>query len=114
MDHRSRVALAGAVLLIAPAALVLASTGIEAVTGLHTTRVANAAFAMLGVTGTSPLPVRQAWYAGTFILAPLGGAALALSACIDAGARARWQLGALSACAALIASFWTIRSLLDD
>ncbi len=114
MDRRSRLALAAGAVLVAPAAFAILASALRAVGIVGPAQLADAVFAAFGVTDASPLPARQAWYLGTYIVAPLAGAAIALTSLTETGVRARWSAVALSACGALIASFWTLRSLLDD
>jgi hypothetical protein len=70
------------------------------------------ALAHLGVTNSSPLPLRQAWYLGLFILAPGAGAVLAGAAAMAGPAR-RVPLFTLAALGLLLAGFWVLRSLAD-
>jgi hypothetical protein len=114
MDARSRLVLIAGAVLAAPAACAVAALVLGAAGIAAPAQLVNATFAALGVTNASPLPTRQAWYFGTFILAPLAGAALALTAFAEPVARTRWSAGALGACGTLLAAFWAVRSLLDD
>jgi hypothetical protein len=114
MDARSRLALAAGAVLAAPAAFAVAALALRAVGIVAPAQLADAAFSAFGVTNASPLPMRQAWYFGTYILAPLMGAGIALTAFAEPAARTRWAAGALGACGTLIAAFWTVRSLVDD
>ncbi|HEV3086989.1 MAG TPA: hypothetical protein VGX96_07150 [Candidatus Elarobacter sp.] len=113
MVHRSRFAFVAAAVLVAPAALGVVAAGLSVAGIRGPSKLFDAAFAILGVTNTSPLPLRQAWYFGAFILAPLAGAAVALVACAGTRASVRWALGALTACGTLVAAFWIVWSLVD-
>ncbi|MBV8369792.1 MAG: hypothetical protein JO036_12820 [Candidatus Eremiobacteraeota bacterium] len=113
MDARSRLALAAGTIVAAPAAFAIAALALRAAGIAAPAQLVDAAFAAFGVTNASALPVRQAWYLGTYILAPLAGAAIALGGCVQTRAAGRWAFGALSAGDALIASFWIVWSLLD-
>jgi hypothetical protein len=85
-----------------------AATGIAAPAALVET-----AFAAFGVSSTSPLPVRQAWYFGAYILAPAIAVGTALFASASFRPHLRWPLFAVAATAALSATFWVVWSLAD-
>ena len=112
MNARSWVALGVAAALAAPAAIALLAPPLQALTGIPVPRLVESAFAALGVTNASPLPVRQAWYFGAYILAPLAGTGIVLSVAILG--RPRWALLTAGGAGFAIAAFWTVRSLLDD
>jgi hypothetical protein len=112
MHIPDRTALFVGIVLALPATAAAVTSLVHEATGLPVTAPIDAAFKALGVTNASPLPVRQAWYLGAYILAPLAGAAIAGSALI--GARLRWAFGSVATVATLVAVFWTVRSLLDD
>jgi len=114
MDARSRLALVLGAVLAAPAAFALAALALRAAGVVAPAQLVDAVFTAFGVTNASPLPVRQAWYFGTYILAPLVGGGIALTAFAEPVARTRWSAGALGACGTLLAAFWAVRSLLDD
>lgn len=101
-----------AALVAAPAVVAALSAPLQSASGLPVTRLVDSAFAALGVSNASPLPVRQAWYFGAYILAPLAGTAIAVSA---AGLRGRpwWPFALVASAGALVAVFWTVYSLLD-
>lgn len=111
MDRRTGWTLLAA-LLVAPAAAAVAAQGLAALGFAVPGQAFDAAFARLGVTNNSPLPLRQAWYLGLFILAPLAGAALSGAAASAARGR-RWPLLTLAALGVLLAAFWVVRSLAD-
>ncbi len=116
MDSRSRVALVAAIALTAPATFAIAAGALRSATGIEgPAALVDACFSAFGVSNTSPLPVRQAWYFGAYILAPAVAAATALVASTGAGPRprGRWPLFAVSAAAALSAMFWVVWSLAD-
>jgi hypothetical protein len=108
-----RLALAAAIVLAAPAALCAGAGLAHELTGWPVDRPFEAAFAALGVTNASPLPLRQAWYLGTFILAPLAGAAIAAGAAAATIALRAAFIGVASA-GTLIAAYWALHSLLAD
>jgi hypothetical protein len=112
MERGATVFLLAGIALAAPGALSAAAGALEAVAGVPATRPIAAAFAYLGVTNQSPLPVRQAWYLGVYILGPL--AAVAIGAIGAARTRPRWPFALIATVAAALAVFWTVRSLLDD
>ena len=114
MEARSRLALVTGAVLAAPAAVAIAALVLRAAGIAAPAQLVDAAFGAVGVTNASPLPTRQAWYFGTYILAPLVGGGIALGAFTEPLARTRWTAGALAACGTLIAAFWAVRSLLDD
>jgi len=107
-----RLALALAVALAGPATFAASAGMIQETTGFPAGRPVEAVFAALGVTNASPLPVRQAWFFGAYILAPLAGAAIAASAAV-AGARPRWVFIATAGVGTVMAGFWVLWSLLD-
>ena len=114
MNSRFPGSLIAATVLTAPATLAIAAGTLRAVTGIRgPSLLAEAMFAALGVSDTSPLPVRQAWYFGLYILAPAIAAATALFAGTTLRSRARWPLFAVTAVAALSAMFWVVWSLAD-
>ena len=113
MDVRFRLALTAAVVLAAPATLCATAGLVHELTGWPADRPFEAAFAALGVTNTSPLPLRQAWYLGTYILAPLAGAAIAVSAAVATIVMRAAFIGVASV-GTLIASYWVLHSLLAD
>ena len=114
MNSGSRLALVAAIVLTAPATLSIAAGAVHAATGIQgPSLLVEALFAALGVTNTAPLPVRQAWYFGVYILAPAIGAATALFAGTQLRSQARWPLYTVTAAAALSAMFWVVRSLAD-
>jgi hypothetical protein len=114
VDSRSRVALAAAIALAAPAILSIAAGGLRAATGIGgPSALVDAAFGAFGVSNTSPLPVRQAWYFGAYILTPAIAAAIAIFASAALRPRLRWPFFAVSAAAALSAAFWVVWSLAD-
>ena len=112
MDGRPRLLLAAAALCAAPAGFSLLSGAVHAASGLPVTRLVEAAFAAAGVTNASPLPVRQGWYLGAYILAPLAGTAIAASGAA-ARARPRWPFILVASAGIALALFWTVWSLLD-
>jgi hypothetical protein len=99
-------------LLIAPAAAAAAAQALAALGVPAPAHVLDAAFAALGVTGASPLPLRQAWYLGLYIVAPGVGAAIACAAAIGTSAR-RMPSASLTALGALLSAYWIVASLLD-
>ena len=101
-----------AALLVAPAAAAVAAEGLAALGFPAPGHAFEAGLAGLGVTSSAPLPLRQAWYLGLFILAPGAGAALAGTAAMAGPAR-RLPLFALGALGLLLAGFWVLRSLAD-
>lgn len=107
-----RLALVIAVVLAGPAAFAASAGVIQETTGFPAGRSVDAVLAALGVSNDSPLPVRQAWFFGAYILAPLAGAATAASAAV-AGARPRWALIATAGAGTIVAGFWVLWSLLD-
>ena len=114
MKSGSRLALVAAIVLTAPATLSIVAGALRAATGIRgPSLLVDALFAALGVSNTSPLPVRQAWYFGLYILAPAIGAATALFAGTQLRSRARWPLYTVTAAAALSAMFWVVWSLAD-
>jgi hypothetical protein len=113
VDLRFRLTLAAALALAAPAVLCAAAGALHQVTGWPVTRPFEAVFAALGVTASSPLPLRQAWYLGAFILGPLAGAALASTGAFS-GAKPRAAFLSVASGGTLIAIFWVLQSLLDD
>lgn len=113
MELRFRLALGAAIVLAAPATLCAGAGLVHDVTGWPVDRPFEAAFAALGVTKTSPLPLRQAWYLGTYILAPLGGAAVAVSAAVATMVLRTAFVGVASA-GTLVAVYWVLHSLLAD
>jgi hypothetical protein len=87
---------------------------LRSVTGVSTpAALVDAVFAAFGVSNTSPLPVRQAWYFGAYILAPAIAAATALFASAALRPAVRWPLFAVTGVAALSAMFWVVWSLAD-
>jgi hypothetical protein len=113
MELRFRLTLSAAIVLAAPATISATAGFVHELTGWPVTRPIEAAFAALGVTKSSPLPLRQAWYLGTYILAPLAGAALALAGAV-AGMMLRAAFVAVAAVGTLIAIYWVLHSLLAD
>lgn len=114
MDRRCRLALLIAILFAAPATVALSAGALREYAGFGApATLVETVFAALGVTNTSPLPVRQAWYFGLYILAPAIAAAVALAASVELRPRVRWPLPAVSACATLVAMFWVVHSLTD-
>ena len=114
MNSESRLALIAAVVLTAPATFAIAAGALRAATGISGPAVlVDAGFAAFGVSNTSPLPVRQAWYFFAYILTPAVAAALAIFASTAPAPRARWPFFAVSAAAALSAVFWVVYSLAD-
>jgi hypothetical protein len=113
MDLRFRTALVVAIILTAPATSSIAALALRAAGIAGPAALIDAAFGALGVSNTSPLPVRQAWYFGAYILAPAIGAATALFAGAALRPRHRWPLFAVTAAAALSATFWVVWSLAD-
>jgi hypothetical protein len=101
-----------AALLVAPAAASVAAHALAALGVSGPGHALDAAFSQLGVTNNSPLPLRQAWYLGLYILAPGAGAALAGAAALAAPVR-RVPLFALATLGLLLAAFWVVRSLAD-
>jgi len=112
VSGRSHLILALAAICAAPAALSALSGPVESATGWPVTRLVASAFAALGVTDRSPLSVRQDWYFGAYILAPLAGTAIAVSAVV-ARTRPWWPFALAASAGALVAVFWTVWSLLD-
>jgi hypothetical protein len=110
MDRRA--ASVGSALLLAPAAAALAVQGLAALGVAAPAHLFAAGLARLGVTDASPLPLRQAWYLGLYILAPGGGAALATAAALAAPLR-RVPLFGLAALGLLLAAYWIVYSLAD-
>lgn len=113
MELRFRLALAAAIALAAPATLCAGAGLVHDLTGWPVDRPFEAGFAALGVTDTSPLPLRQAWYLGTYVLAPLAGAAIAVSAAVATIVLRGAFIGVASA-GTLIAFYWVLHSLLAD
>ena len=114
MNSRTRIALVIAIVLTAPATVSIASGALRAATGIAgPAALVDAAFGVLGVSNASPLPVRQAWYFGAYILAPAIAAAIAVFASAALHPRSRWPLFAVTAAAALSAAFWVVWSLAD-
>ena len=114
MNSSSRVALVVAMALTAPATLSIGAAALRVATSIHgPAALVDKAFAAFGVSNASPLPVRQAWYFGIFILAPAIAAATALFASAALAPRVRWPLFAVTATAALSATFWVVWSLTD-
>ncbi len=113
MELRSRLALAAAIVLAAPATICATAGLVDGITGWPVSRPIEAAFAALGVTNASPLPLRQAWYLGTYILAPLAGAAIAVSAAV-ATMMLRAAFVGVASVGTLIAIYWVLHSLLAD
>ncbi|MEA2787261.1 MAG: hypothetical protein QOF71_3365 [Candidatus Eremiobacteraeota bacterium] len=113
MIPRSRAAFVVAIALTAPAALSIAALALRATGVAGPAALIDAAFGALGVSNTSPLPVRQSWYFGAYILAPALGAATALFAGTALRPRHRWPSFAVTAVAALSATFWVLWSLAD-
>jgi hypothetical protein len=113
VELRSRLTLAAAVVLAAPATLCATAGLVHELTGWPVTGPIEAAFAALGVTNASPLPLRQAWYLGTYILAPLAGAAIAVSAAV-ATMMLRAAFIGVASLGTLIAMYWVLHSLLAD
>jgi hypothetical protein len=107
-----RLVLVLAVALAGPAAYAASAAMIQETTGFPAGRPVDVVFAALGVTNASPLPVRQSWFFGAYILAPLAGAATAASAAV-AGARPRWAFIAMAGAGMVVAGFWVLWSLLD-
>lgn len=106
-----RLTLAAAIALAAPAILSAAAGLVHELTGWPVDRPFEAAFAALGVTDASPLPLRQGWYLGTFILAPLAGAAIAVRAAGPAIAL-RAAFMTVASVGMLVAVYWVLHSLL--
>ena len=114
MNSGSRLALVAAIALTAPATFALAAGALRAATGIGgPAALVEAGFAAFGVSNTSPLPVRQAWYFFAYILTPAVAVALAISASATLRPRMRWPFFAVSAAAALSAVFWVVYSLAD-
>jgi hypothetical protein len=114
MNSRSRVALVAAIALTTPATFAIAAGALRSATGISgPAALVDAVFAAFGVSNTSPLPVRQAWYFGAYILTPAIAAALGVFASAALGPRVRWPFFAVSAAAALSAVFWVVYSLAD-
>ena len=113
MGLPSRAAFACALALTAPASFSIAALALRGAGMAGPAALVDAAFGAFGVSNTSPLPVRQAWYFGAYILAPAIGAATALLASTALRPRHRWTLFAVSAAAALSATFWVVWSLAD-
>jgi hypothetical protein len=114
MDSRSRLALSVSIALAAPAMLSIAAGGLHAATGISgPAALVDAAFGAFGVSNTSPLPVRQAWYFGAYILAPAIAMAIGVFASTAFRPRVRWPFFVASAAAALSALFWVVYSLAD-
>ena len=114
MDPRSRVALIVAIALAAPATFSIAAGALRSMAGIGgPAALVDAAFGAFGVSNTSPLPVRQAWFFGAYILTPAVAAATALFASAALGPRARWPFFAVSGAAVLSAMFWVVWSLAD-
>ncbi len=111
MDRRIGLTLLAA-LLIAPAATAVAAEGLAALGIAAPGHAFEGVFARLGVTNTSPLPLRQAWYLGLYILAPGGAAALAGAAAFAAPGR-RVPLFVLAALGLGLAAYWILMSLAD-
>jgi hypothetical protein len=107
-----RLALVAAIALAFPAVFAASAAMIQETTGFPAGRPLDGIFAALGVTNASPLPVRQSWFLGAYILAPLAGAAMAASAGA-AGARPRWAFIATAGAGTVVAGFWVLWSLLD-
>jgi hypothetical protein len=112
VSGRSNLILALAATCAAPAVLSALSGPLEAATGWPATRLVASAFSALGVTNHSPLSVRQDWYFGAYILAPLAGTAIAVSAVV-ARTRPWWPFALAASAGTLVAVFWTVWSLLD-
>ena len=114
MNSGTRLALVAAIALTAPATFSIGAGALRAATGIAgPATLVDAFFAAFNVSNTSPLPVRQAWYFGLYILAPAIGAATALFAGTALRSRARWPLYTVTAVAALSAMFWVVWSLAD-
>jgi hypothetical protein len=113
VELRLRLALTAAIVLAAPATLCAGAGLVHEVIGWPVDRPFEAAFAALGVTNSSPLPQRQAWYLGTYILAPLAGAAIAVSAAVATIVLRAAFIGVASV-GTLIALYWVLHSLLAD
>jgi hypothetical protein len=113
MNSSSRVALIAALALTAPATLSIAAVALRAAGIVGPATLVDTAFAALGVSNASPLPVRQAWYFGAYILAPAIAAATAVFASAASRPAVRWPLFAVTAAAALSATFWVVWSLID-
>lgn len=113
MNARSRAALLAALVLTAPATFAIAAAALRSAGVNGPAQLVDAFFTAFGVSNTSPLPVRQAWYFGLYILAPAIGAATALIECTTSRAHGRWPLYAVTATAALSAMFWVVWSLAD-
>jgi hypothetical protein len=114
MDVRTRLALAAAIVLTLPATFAIAAGALRAAMGIGgPAALVDAFFTAFGVSNASPLPVRQAWYFGAYILAPAAAAAAALSAATALRAHGRRPLYAVTAVAALSAMFWVVYSLAD-
>ena len=97
------------VALAAPAAIAAGALILAGATGIAATRPLDALYATLGVTNRSPLPVRQAWYAGIYLIAPLTAAAIGLA--VAASARSRAPFLGLAALGVALAIFWALWSL---
>jgi hypothetical protein len=114
MNAESRAALVAAIVLTAPATFSIAAGALRAVAGIGgPAALVDAGFSAFGVSNTSPLPVRQAWYFGAYILTPALAAAIAVFATSALRPRVRWPFFAVSAAAALSAVFWVVYSLAD-
>jgi hypothetical protein len=114
VNPQARAALVLAIALTVPATFSLAAFTVRQVAGIGgPAALIDAVFAAFGVSNTSPLPVRQAWYFGAFILTPAISAALAIFASAALGPRVRWPFFAVTATAAISAMFWVVWSLAD-
>ncbi|MFN2459424.1 MAG: hypothetical protein ABR591_01830 [Candidatus Velthaea sp.] len=95
-----------------PARVALMGEALDAVAGAHVRAFDARIFAGLGVTQNSPLPVRQAWFAGVYLLLPLAGCAAAFTCAAAGGKRVLFRtLAAVNLTAVAAAA---IASLLDD
>ena len=114
MNPLARAALVVAIALTAPATFSIAAGTLRSVAGIGgPAALVDTVFAAFGVSNASPLPVRQAWYFGAYILTPAISAALAIFASTALSPRARWPFFAVTATAALSAMFWVVWSLAD-
>jgi hypothetical protein len=113
MNSSSRVALLVAIALTTPATFAIAAIALRATGTNAPAALVDTAFAVFGVSNASPLPVRQAWYFGAYILAPAIAAATALFASTAFRPPTRWALFAVTAVAVLSATFWVVWSLAD-
>ena len=114
VNSRSRIALVVAIALTAPATFSIGAAMLRSAAGIGwPAALVDMAFSAFGVSNSSPLPVRQAWYFGAFILAPAIAASIALFAGAALRPRVRWPLFAVTAAAALSVTFWVVWSLTD-